>query len=77
MEPLSSREESEEEAAAGRLVSAAGLTWLARIIPDSHRLNMEFIWTSYAHLYSLTETPQLPPSPHLGSYTRALLVRPR
>ena len=27
-----------------------------------------------AQLYSLAETPQLPPSPHLDSYTRALLV---
>ncbi len=43
----------------------------------SHRLNMEldlykFIWAPYAQLYSLAETPQLPP--HLGSYTGALLV---
>jgi hypothetical protein len=39
-----------------------------------YRLNMEFIWASCAQLYSLAETPQSPPSPHLGSYTRALLV---
>ncbi len=31
--------------------------------------------SSYVQLYSLAETPQLPPlPPHLGSYTRALLV---
>jgi hypothetical protein len=48
-----------------------------------HRLNMEldlqsFIWAPCAQLYSLAETPQppLPPPPtsHLGSYIRALLV---
>ena len=45
----------------------------------THRLNMELNLQSYlgscVPLYSLVETPQLPPSlPHLGSYTRALLV---
>ncbi len=32
----------------------------------------QFIWAQCAQLISLTETPQ--PAPHLGSYTRALLV---
>jgi hypothetical protein len=35
----------------------------------------KLIWAPvYVQLYSLAETPQLPPSPPLGSYTRALLV---
>ncbi len=35
----------------------------------------KFIWAPCVQLYSLTETPQLPPlPPHLGSYTRSLLV---
>ncbi len=36
----------------------------------------KFIWAPCAQLYSLAETPQPPPPflPHLGSYTRALLV---
>jgi hypothetical protein len=46
-----------------------------------HRLNMELDLQSLfgllcAQLYSLFEIPQLPPlSSHLGSYTRALLVK--
>jgi hypothetical protein len=32
------------------------------------------IWAPCAQLYSLVETPQLPPTPHLGSYKRAILV---
>jgi hypothetical protein len=44
-------------------------------LPAKHRLNKEvdlqsFFWA--VQLHSLAETPQLPP--HLGSYTRALLV---
>ncbi len=39
-----------------------------------HILDMEFIGAPCAQLYSLAETPQPPPSPALGSYTRALLV---
>jgi hypothetical protein len=70
LEPLSSREESEEEAA-GPLVAAAGLTWLARIIPDSHRLNMELDLQSLfgLHVHSCTHwlrPPQLPPSHAFG-----------
>ncbi len=33
-----------------------------------------FIWASCAQLYSVAETPQLPPPPHFGSYSRALLI---
>jgi hypothetical protein len=33
-----------------------------------------FIWAPCAQLYSLAENPATPPPPHLGSYTRALLV---
>ncbi len=33
-----------------------------------------FVLHACAHLYSMAETPQSPPPPHLGSYTRALLV---
>jgi hypothetical protein len=34
-----------------------------------------FIWAPvHVKLYSLAETPQPPPPPHLGSYTRALFV---
>ncbi len=33
----------------------------------------KFIWASCAQLYLLAEAPQ-PSPPHLGSYTRALLV---
>jgi hypothetical protein len=33
-----------------------------------------FIWAPCGQLYSLAETPRSPP-PHLGSYTRVLLVR--
>jgi hypothetical protein len=41
-----------------------------------HRLNMEldlqtFIWAPCAQLYSLADTLQTPPPPHLGSYTWA------
>ncbi len=39
---------------------------------------MEFdlhsLWAPCAQLDSLAEVPQPPPTPHLGSYTRALLV---
>jgi hypothetical protein len=34
----------------------------------------KLIWAPSAQLYSLAETPQHPPLPHLGSDTRALLV---
>jgi hypothetical protein len=34
----------------------------------------KFIWAPCAQLYSLAETPQPPLPPHLGPYTRALLV---
>jgi hypothetical protein len=36
----------------------------------------KFIWAQRAQLYSLAETPAAPPPPipHLGSYTRVLLV---
>jgi hypothetical protein len=55
----------------GALVRGEGVT-------PPHRLTMELDLQSYlgscVKLYSLAETPQLPPPPHLGSNTRALLV---
>ncbi len=49
----------------------------------SHRVKFgvrssKFIWAPCAQLYSLANTPQLPPHPrHLGSYTMALIGQPR
>ncbi len=45
----------------------------------NHRLNIELIFKDYlgfcVQLYSMAETPQLPPPPlHLGSYTKAQMV---
>jgi hypothetical protein len=44
----------------------------------NHRFNMELdlqsLFGLHLYLYSLAESPQLPLPPHLGSYTRALLV---
>ncbi len=49
----------------------------------NHRLlNMEldlqkFIWASCAQLYSLAETPQLPPSPAFGLIYEGAIGQPR
>jgi hypothetical protein len=56
-------QKTEQEETLKQRVWSIGLIW-SKI--------SKFIWAPYAQLYSLAET--LHPHPHLGSYTRALLV---